>query len=202
MWDDYEQHVTLDVLRAGGDLGPLGTLIQVSSMSIAGLGVGSYKGIKALARLVPWPWLLFGGVVSLSVVNHLLPDVRKQRALSVVGNVLGVAGQVFGEVIELLRAARKQFEALSPPAPQWADLAVVLGSEATLARACLRTLARSSSSDLSATELSQRIVIVAEVSSGEAKVRGAVRAHACFEQPYRGRFQVGRALATAPLSQR
>lgn len=200
---DYERHVNwLDALRAGGDLGPLGGLIQVSSMFIAGLGVGSYKGIKTLARHVPWSWLLFGGVIGVSVVNHLLPELRKQRALSVVGNVLGLAGRAFVEISALHGAARTQFKALSPAAPQWSDLAAALGREATLARACLHTLARSPSGNLSATELSQLIGTDAEVSSGEAKVRSTLRGDACFEQPYRGRFQVGSALATAPLSQR
>ena len=196
---DYDRHVNwLDALRAGGDLGPLGSLIQVSSMFIAGLGVGSYRGIKALARQVPWSWLLFGSVVSVSVVNHLLPEVRKQHVLSVAGNVLGFAGRAFAEVSALHSAARTQFEALSPAPPQWADPPATLGTEATLERACLHTLARSPNGDLSAAELSQRIGADAEVSSGEAKVRTTLRGHACFDQPYRGRFQVGSALALAP----
>lgn len=200
---DYEGHVNwLDALRAGGDLGPLGGLIQVSSMFIAGLGVGSYKGIKALARHVPWSWLLFGGVIGGSVVNHLLPEVRKQRALSVVGNALGLAGRAFVEVSALHGAARTQFEGLSPDGPQWVDLAAALGSEATLARVCLHTLARSPRGDLSARELSQRIGMNAEISSSEAKVQSTLWGGACFEQPYRGRFQVGSALVTAPRSQR
>jgi hypothetical protein len=166
-------------------------------MLSAGIGVGGYEGVRALARRISWPWLILGGLAVAGTLNLLVSTDKKRRVQSALGTGLMAATRSAVEVTQLHTTARRQFESLSPSQPAWANVVAQCDADAALARACLHSLARSPRSDLSAAELSQQLGFHLESPHGETKVRMTLRELPCFDQPYRGRFQLGRALLTA-----
>jgi hypothetical protein len=83
----------------------------------------------------------------------------------------------------------------TPVVPTWTQLAESNDRRSVLARACLHTLARAPASHLSAREL-VRVLPELDVGQGEQLIRETLRGYGCFEQPYEGRWQVGRATTT------
>jgi len=82
---------------------------------------------------------------------------------------------------------------MAPETPTWDELGGTNDRRAVLMRACLYTLARSPSSNLSALELTR---LLPELGVGQSVqlVRETLRNSPCFYQPFKGRWQVGRAV--------
>ena len=74
--------------------------------------------------------------------------------------------------------------------PSWDALSTTNRPDAVLVRASLHTLARSAMPDRSAAELAKQLPLL-NVAHEEAKVRHILRAHDCFNEVWRGRWQVG-----------
>jgi predicted nucleic acid-binding protein len=180
----------LGALAAGGDLGPLSVYLQMSTMAIYGLGKASVSAFRALAQRVPWEWIVAAGAGTAGLASLLLEPATKRRLGAGVGQVLGSAVELFGEISVLHSGAQRQFATLAAPTPSWDDIADDLTAEQCLRRSCLHALARSPKSDLSAAELRDSL----QACPGEARIRSALRTDVCFEQTYAGRFQVGPAL--------
>jgi predicted nucleic acid-binding protein len=192
---DHVAHARwLRALAAGGDLGPLSQYMQTASMATFAVGYGIYAAVKGLARRVSLPWLV-GSAVATALGSLLISPEEKQRARMTAGRFLAGALELFGEIMKLHSAAKRQFDTLAAPRPSWDDVANEVGGNRVLMRYSLYELARSPSSDLSAAELRERLPLDDSVPHGEAEVRAVLRAGCCFEQIYPGRFQVGAALA-------
>lgn len=185
----------IDKLRAGGNLGPIGTYLHVATALAAGLGNGSYHVVKSLVLRAGWPIVIAAGLASVAAYSLLVPAENKRTTNSALGTVLGVLAKTIGGIAELRAAALAQFESLSPAAPDWAQFEAGLGSDAALTRACMHTLARSPRSTLSAVELSDQLRgRLSGTPCGPAKVRAVLRHSPAFDQTTRGRFQLGTAL--------
>jgi len=193
---DHVAHAEwIDKLRAGGDLGPIGTYLYLATALATGVGSGSYHGVKTLVRRAGWPIVIAAGLASVAAYSLLVPAENKRTIKSALGTVLGALAETIGGIAELRATALAQFESLSPAAPDWAQFEKELGSDATLTRACMHTLARSPRSTLSAVELSDQLRgRLSGTPRGPAKVRHALRNSPAFDQPTPGRFQLGAAV--------
>lgn len=193
---DHIAHANwLTQLRAGGDLGPLGQFLHLACTFSAGVGIGTYSGVRTLATKVPWPWLLVGGLATAGVFNAGVAAQARRRIRSALASGLKAVVLTLADLAEMHEAARAEFESLRPQTAPWADSLALGNGDAAVTRACLTTLARSPSSNLSAAELEQRLRGQWSFPVGETAIRRRLRQSSCFDQPYRGRFQVGRALA-------
>jgi hypothetical protein len=189
---DHVAHAQwLDQLRAVGDLGPLGRFAGAID-SILGLAAsGAFQAGTAAARRVPWPWLVVGAVAAAGAFHYAVKPETRQRVQAGLGAGLVSVGETVVEVVSAREAARRQFESLLPVQADWSEVADRRGDEATLARASLYHLARSPQSNLSAAELAAALRLTDGFPRGEAKVRATLRREDAFNEPYRGRFQVG-----------
>ncbi len=191
---DHVAHTQwLGALAAGGDLGPLSTYLQLSSTAIVGAGKAGVAVFRALARRVPWPWLLAIGAGAVGLASLVLEPAARREIRAGIGRILLGAIELVGEISALHSAAQREFATLAAPAPCWGEIAAGLASDLQLSRLCLHEFARAPQSELSAAELRD----VLQVQAGEGRIRAALRTGACFEQVYAGRFQVGRALVRA-----
>jgi hypothetical protein len=183
---DLQRHERyLDLLRVGGDAAVLHRIRDEDPEPLE-IGVNLLAaGIGALWRWSPWAVPL-AGVAVWHFLKRTAPTTR-ERATAVIAEMF----EHYGQLLSLMKQATAAFRSAAAPAPAWNELAQTLTPGAVLTRACLRTLARSASSDRSAAELA-RLLPDLTVPQGEAKVRATLRREAAFHQPYQGRFQVGR----------
>lgn len=181
----------LEQLRAVGDLGPLGRLIGAIESLLGLAASGVFQGVSAAARRVPWPWLVVGAVAAAGAFRYFVAPETRQQVQTRLGAGLASVGATVMEVMNAREAARRQFEPLLPAQPDWNEVVACRGTEAALTRASLYHLARSPQSDLSASELAATLRLTDGFPRGEAKVRAALRRERAFNEPYRGRFQVG-----------
>ena len=189
---DHVAHAQwLDQLRAVGDLSPLGRLVGALESLIGMASSGAFQGVTAVARRVPWPWLMVGAVATAGAFRYVVTPETRQRVQAALGAGLTSVGTTAIEVISAGEAARRQFDSLLPVQPEWGHVAASRGTEAALTRAALYHLARSPQSNLSARELAAALRLTDGFPRGEAKVRATLRRENAFNEPYRGRFQVG-----------
>jgi predicted nucleic acid-binding protein len=190
---DHVAHAQwLGQLSAVGDLGPLGRLAGAIDSLLGLAASGAFQGVAAAARRVPWPWLLVGAVAAAGAFRYLIAPETRQRVQATLGAGLASAGATVMEVVNAREAARGQFESLLPVQPGWDEVVASRGTGTALTRASLFHLARSPQSDLSASELAAVLLRHTDgFPRGEAKVRAALRREPAFNEPYRGRFQVG-----------
>jgi predicted nucleic acid-binding protein len=193
---DYDAHTEwLDNLRAGGDLGPLGQAMRLTVIVGGGMGLAGFEGVRTIVRKVPWP-ILLGLIVagSIGYVKLVSPELKRKIADGV-KSVSSVSLEVFSEFGITYVEAHSTFQKLNSPssAPSQLDESC-LTNDALLTRTCLYHLARIPQSKVSAAELSQFLRDRVEIPCGEKKVRAVLRENPCFDEVYRGRFQVGRAL--------
>jgi len=193
---DHIAHMEwLETLRAGGDLGPIGQVLQATVMIGGGVGVAGYQGVKALARSVPWPILLGLAAVGVYCYSRFTSPETKKTIIDGVRTTSKFAFRALVELSATYAEAKSTFEQLPKPSSS-PDLLEddALAPQAMLTRACIYHLARSPQSDMSASELSAYIRDRVDVPCGEQKVRTTLREHSCFAEVYRGRFQLGRPL--------
>jgi hypothetical protein len=183
----------LGQLRAVGNLGPLGRLIE-SLNALMGLAVTSTVRAGAHAgRRIPWPWLVVGALAAAGAFRFAVSAEIRAKVISALGTGLATAAITSTTLSTAHAEAQEQFAALDPEQANWDTVTEVRGSQATLTRACLHQLARSPQSDLNAIELAEPLrQVPGSFPRGTAKVRSALRATAAFTEPRRGRFQVGR----------
>lgn len=196
---DYEAHCEwLDVLRAGGDLGPLGDYLTASYLLTAGIAVGAYETIRSLLRVIPWQYVAIAVVAGAAAFHVLVPPERKAAILAGTKIVLREGWELLQVIVMNYVEAKARIDAMAPTT-LLGELSVGLSSQAALERACIHDLARCRAGNQSAKELSDALWI--EAPHGETKVRATLRGGSAFDQVYQGRFQVGRALVrqAAPI---
>lgn len=183
---DLTQHdAWLDLLQLGGEAGALAKMKDedVTPLDVAGNLVAGGLG-WVWREVSPWAVLLLAGAAWYGF-RRTSPATRQR---------LTEAGvELVRESVELsvrLTATDRSLRDAAVPVPAWPELARTLPSQAALTRACLYTLARAGSSDLSASELAQTLPRLG-AAQGETTVRATLRREVAFHQPYRGRFQVG-----------
>lgn len=90
-----------------------------------------------------------------------------------------------------------RFNRMAPNTPSWAELTRTNERDAVLARACLFRAARSRQSPISARQLASELPGLG-IGQSEKRVRQMLRNSKSFFEPYKGRWQLGRAIvATA-----
>lgn len=185
--DLARHHAWLDVLRAGGDAGQLATALLAAVLVLGGAGSGVAALLRWLVRTFsPWALVPIAGGVSLLGARASTQTRHKVRS------GLAAAGSAFAHASGEYLAAIEQFRQAAPALPMWDELTGTNGRRAVLARACLSTLAHASSSNMSASELAEALPAL-HVGQDEQLVRETLRSHACFSQPFVGRWQVGHA---------
>lgn len=194
---DYDAHTEwLDNLRAGGDLGPLGEVMKVTVMVGGGVGIAGFEGVRALMKKVPWP-ILLGLIVAggIAYTNLVSPELKRKIADGV-KSAASVSLEVFSEFGITYVEAHSTFQQLNAPSSAPSQLEESgLSPDALLIRTCLYHLVRYPQSEVSAAELSQLLRDRVEIPCGEKKVRAVLRDNPSFVEVYRGRFQLGQALA-------
>ena len=194
---DYDAHTEwLDNLRAGGDLAPLGEVMKVTIMLGGGVGVAGFESVRAIVKKVPWPILLglivAGGIAYTKLVS---PELKRKIADGV-KSAATVSLEVFSEFGVTYVDAHSTFQQLNAPSSAPSQLEESgLTPDILLIRTCLYHLARIPQSEVSAVELSQFLRDRVDIPCGEKKVRAVLRDNPSFAEVYRGRFQLGQALA-------
>jgi predicted nucleic acid-binding protein len=189
---DLEAHRDwLEVLKAGGDAGELGkSLLVAAGVPLAG-AAGLFSLTRWLAqRFSPWVPASLG----VTLVGLLRSRISSERWQSL-GGVLSDLTSALAHIQHQHRIALERFRQASPPTPAWKELARTNDDRVVLVRACLRTLARSPASPMSAVELAEVLPDLG-VGRGEKLVREVLRSQGCFAEPYAGRWQVGRPTPT------
>ena len=176
----------LEHLKAGGDAGELSRMLNATGGLVFATGYGivqaarrSYAAIGPLSALV-------AGALGYAAWNWLRHPSRRGLAEG-----FGKLIEAFAEITEVQRAREQHFEAALPPIPTWEELATSNDPAAVVGRAALYELAREPRGHLSAQELAGRIHY--SLTRSDKTVRLALRATSCFDEVYRGRWQVGEA---------
>lgn len=181
----------LNELRAAGNLGPLGRLVGALDSLLGMAASGVFHGFSAAARRVPWPWLVVGALATVGTIRYLVAPETRHRVQTALGAGLSTVAASVAEIVTHREAAKRQFEKLLPVQPDWHEITAHRPSAAALTRACLHHLARSPQSNHSARELTALLRRTGDITAGEARVRSTLRRVAAFDEPCRGRFQVG-----------
>ena len=188
--DLWRQGQLLELLRAGGDAGQLGEILQLITGLIGGLGAAGVKG--AWQRLGPAGLLVVAGIVFMGSRRVSTETKAKLRS----GLTAGLTA--FCEVYSEWQSHLRRFGAASPNLPSWQEIAGTNLSTDVLTRACLFNLARAGASNCSSAELKSRLPDL-PVPQGETKVRQTLRTGTCFFEAWAGRWQVGQ--MAAPIAQ-
>jgi predicted nucleic acid-binding protein len=192
---DKETHIEwLNALRAGGDLGPLGQYLQLSTNLIVLLGKGVIGGLRAAAGRWSWSAALLAIAGCGAVVSLLAPADLRKRIGSGIGTVLEVSLTFMAGVTAAHQRAEEQFRTLAAPSPSDERILADLAPQASIGRLCLRELARAPESHLSAAELHDRLTATYTIPGGAQTVQRTLDHWACFEHVGDGEYQVGRAL--------
>jgi predicted nucleic acid-binding protein len=179
----WRQGELLELLRAGGDAGQLGELLQLMAGLIKGIGAGAIKG--AWNRIGPVGLLVAAGVALLGYTKVSADSKAKLRS------GLSSGFMAFGEAYAEWQSHLQRFREASPDTATWEELAETNLSSDVLTRVCLFKLARVGPSNCSAAELKSLLPDLT-VPHGEAKVRQTLRTSSCFFEAWAGRWQVGK----------
>jgi hypothetical protein len=178
----------VDLLKAGGDAGELGTMMFSVVMIPTIAGAGLFELGRWLASSYS-PWLLLGIGCGAAVLSTQIPPETREKLRSGFDD----AATAFSYMYAQYEAAFERFRAAGPPIPSWAALAQTNDPRMVLARGALHELARAPNSPASAHDLARALPQL-RVAQGEQLVRETLRAYACFDQPYAARWQVGHAV--------
>lgn len=182
---ELAQHAEwLDRLKAGGDAAELMKMISVPSVLGYAAGSGVAGGARRAYDALGPAAVLIGGIALYAAWRWLQQPSRQQLRSGMAHLV-----ELFAEVAAQQRIRQQHFDAALPPAPTWDELTATNTSDAILGRASIYTLARAPGGHLSAQELAAEIR--RERPCSDAKVRDILRSTGCFEEVYRGRWQVG-----------
>jgi hypothetical protein len=176
----------LDHLKASGDAGQLKGMLQAVRGGVYVGGVGAVSAARRIYAAAGPLSVVAAGALGIAAWRWLRHPSRRSF-LSGAGRVL----EILGEIAVLQRDQQRRFDAALPPMPTWEVLASSNPVGAVVGRAALHMLVRDPNGHLSVRELHQKLD--ANLSATEAKVRGLLRATSCFDEVYRGRWQVGMA---------
>lgn len=180
---DFWRHgELLELLRAGGDAGELGQMLQLMTGLITGLGTSAAQ--SALRRIGPVGLFL---VAALGYAGYRRTSTETRAK---VGRGVTTGLTAFAEAYAEWQVHLRRFRRASPVLPSWNELATTNDPNFVLTRACLFSLARVGQSNYSAAELKIRLPELS-VAQGEAKVRQVLRTAPCFFEAWYGRWQVG-----------
>ncbi|MHB8395485.1 MAG: PIN domain-containing protein [Candidatus Dormibacteria bacterium] len=187
--DPDELKQWLDTLRAGGDAGQLGVAFEMSLLVVGTpiMGIASAygaltKSLPVLARI-----LIAVGLLGLAAwgVSKLDDDTRD--VLVELGSAIAsFAGAMMGERAGALRLIENAAVVVPPPDAEVANLS----RRRLVARRLIRELARSRAGCLTVASLAAQIRADGLLVS-ENTVRSVLRTYACFDEVYRGWWQVG-----------
>jgi predicted nucleic acid-binding protein len=184
-----------EVLSAGGDAGAIGTLFHAGAMLTEGLSLGIWDIFDKLTGSRN-PWLKFLVSVVLAggagYLYHRMPEERRVAFRNRVGQAVSIAGAIGAEY----KQANARVDRALPAVPSWEQLAGEQQRRAVLTRACVYTLARAQG-DQSAEELATLLPALGVGQSAPLVREVLYKYPECFEQVYRGRWQVGTALVRA-----
>ena len=138
--DLWRQGQLLELLRAGGDAGQLGEILQLITGLIGGLGAAGVKG--AWQRLGPAGLLVVAGIVFMGSRRVSTETKAKLRS----GLTAGLTA--FCEVYSEWQSHLRRFGAASPNLPSWQEIAGTNLSTDVLTRACFFNLARAGAEQL------------------------------------------------------
>jgi hypothetical protein len=142
------------------------------------------------------PWLKFLVSVVLAggagYLYHRMPEERRVAFRNRVGQAVSIAGAIGAEY----KQANARVDRALPAVPSWEQLAGEQQRRAVLTRACVYTLARAQG-DQSAEELATLLPALGVGQSAPLVREVLYKYPECFEQVYRGRWQVGTALVRA-----
>ncbi|MHB1576195.1 MAG: PIN domain-containing protein [Candidatus Dormibacteria bacterium] len=179
----------LDILRAGGDAGQLGVAFEMSLLVVGTPIMGIASAYGALTKSLPMLVRIFIpiGLLGLAAweVSKLDDDTR-DVVMELGSAIASFAGAMMGERAGALRLIENAAVAVPPPDTEVANL-----SKRTLvARRLIRELARSRAGCLTVASLAAQIRADGLLVS-ESTVRSVLRTYACFDEVYRGWWQVG-----------
>jgi hypothetical protein len=170
--------------------------MKATLMVGGGVGVAGFEGVRALVKKVPWPILLGLIIVGGIAYTNLVSPELKRKIADGVKSAASVSFELFSEFGITYVEAHSTFQQLNAPSSAPSQLEESgIGPDALLVRTCLYHLARYPQSEVSAAELSQFLQDRVEIPCGEKKVRAVLRDNRSFAEVYRGRFQLGQALA-------
>lgn len=175
----------LGALVAAADSGELKLMAQSSLVPVALVAAGLDAGVRRLLR-APAPVVLGAGAAVVLLLVCGASALTKEGVKS----VIATAAETFGEAATMYAESSAHFEAFVAPRPSWSEMAEARNQNAVLTRACANALARARVGDHSAVEAGN-LIHPLPVAHGPAKVRQVLRSQACFEEVYRGRWQVG-----------
>ncbi len=184
-----------EVLSAGGDAGAIGTLFHAGAMLTGGLGLGIWGIFDKLTGSLN-PWLKFLIAVVLvgggGYLYHRMPEERRVGFRNGVGQAFSVVGAFSAEYVQAIARVDRAL----PAVPSWQQLAGEQQRRTVLTRACVHALARAQG-DQSAEELATLLPALGVGQSAPLVREVLYKYPECFEQVYRGRWQVGTALVRA-----
>jgi len=174
----------LDTLKAGGKADELGELF-LGSLVLPAVTVQAVAALCGdVIKAAPWILAPIAGLLG------WLAFRTSRETYGSIGSGLLQALTLVADVYKPYHEALDQFRRMAPSIPTWNELAQTNGRRSVLARAVMYELARSSNSDMSATELARELPDL-HVGQRAHLVRDTFRASACFSQPYLGRWQLG-----------
>jgi predicted nucleic acid-binding protein len=174
----------LDHLRAGSDAGELARMVHGANMFGGLTGYGAFKAVQKTYEVIgPLALLTAGGVA------YIAWDWIKHPARAGLRSTLSDTLMLVIEM-EMQRSAQQEiFDKGLPQIPSWHALAETTDHESVTGRAALYTLARESTTHVSARELTTKLPHL--LSCTETTVRRVLRSTPCFTEVYRGRWQIG-----------
>jgi predicted nucleic acid-binding protein len=198
---DKEAHQEwLDALKAGGDLGPLGQYLHLSTNLIVLLGRGAIGGLRAASARWSWPTLILAIAGSGALAALFAPADKRRQIGSALGTALDAGLTFFVGIGAAHRRAEEQFGTLAAPSPSDEQILTDLPPHAAIGRLCLRELAQAPEGRLSAAELHDRLAADYTIPGGTRIVQRELERWFCFEGVGEGEYQVGRAVVVAPAN--
>ncbi|MDA8102635.1 MAG: hypothetical protein M0Z34_06700 [Nitrospiraceae bacterium] len=187
--DPDELKKWLDILRAGGDAGQLGVAFEMSLLVVGTPIMGIASAYGALTK--SWPMLarvlIAVGLLGLAAwgVSKLDDDTR-DALMELASAIASFAGAMMGERAGALRLIENATVAVPPPDAEGANLS----KRRLVARRLIRELARSRAGCLTVASLAVQIRADG-LRVSENTVRSVLRTYPCFDETYRGWWQVG-----------
>ena len=185
-----KQTELLALLRDASDVGQLRQVATMAAFVPAAPVYALARLVGLIARTAPVLFLPLG--LTVLWAGSRIPSSTRRQVAEVVGRTAQMAGHAMAFYVDL----RKRIDAATPPQPSWPELAVERSVRAALARACMRTVARSPRSQMSAADLAGSLPDLG-FGQQEKAVRAVLRAlrGTAFEEVYRGQWQLGRCAA-------
>ena len=185
--DSAMQAEWLTLLKAGGDAGQVMRVLG----GIGGIGIATGQGVASLARR---SYAAIGPLSIALAIGVTYGAWRWLRHPSRQGLRSGLmrALDLLARLAVLQQEQRRLFDGALPPPATWELFGHGASPDAPVGRAALHALARHRSGHLSARELTGELAPT--IKCTEQQVRALLRSAPCFEEVYRGRWQVGQAL--------